>query len=366
MRSTRPDFVMGNTRLRARRAELLDAARLARLADRDLAGLTADLRATPYGRHLEPRAHGDNEQRTMLLSAVEDRRRDALRGVREVYTGAAGEVVGILLARYDLADTVTLLRGAARGVGGDDVLGGIEAVAALDPATVSDLVADDPESVVARLAHARLPDPHTAQVIPAAWEQFLVHGDLPTLEITVARAAHHRWREVLGGRGRWVGRSVEALVRWLDGERDAANLLVALRSRSGRVDETTLRERLLAPGEISQDALLAIASGADPVPRAPRAWRSVLARSGESGDLASLARELAARQNALARHRMRHGDPLGVDVPIAFVAEVETEAEALRRAVTLARLTTPTPTPTPTPRTQPGTDTLTTGGEVAA
>lgn len=362
MRAARPDFVMGNTRLRARRAELLDAARLARLGDRDLAGLVAELRTTAYGRYLEPRAHAGGEQRGMLLSAVEDRRRDALRGVRKVYTGAAGDVVGVLLARYDLADVITLLRGAARGVGGDDVLAGIDGVGAIDPTTVGDLVADDPEAVVARLAHARLPDPDTARVIPAAWEQFLVHDDLPTLEITVARAAHERWHAALHGRGR----SVAPLVRQLDTQRDAANLLVALRSRGGRVDETALRARMLAPGDIPEATLLAIASGADPVALVPRAWRPVLTRSGETADLAGLARDLDARQRTTAHRGLRHGDPLGVDVPVAFVAEVETEAGALRQAVTLARGTSPDTAPDTAPETARDTGAPGSGRGVAA
>ena len=112
-----PDFIMGNTRLRARRPALLTPDRLAGLAGRDLPGLVADLRATAYGPHLPADSRGSapsaEPTRTAVIAAIGNRRREALRGVRAVYTGRAGEVIGVLLAGYDLADTLTLLRGAA-------------------------------------------------------------------------------------------------------------------------------------------------------------------------------------------------------------------------------------------------------------
>ncbi|WNV77812.1 V-type ATPase subunit [Geodermatophilus sp. DSM 44513] len=326
---SRPDLVTGNTRLRARRTALLDAGQLARLAERDRAGLAADLRATAYG----PLLGSGPVDRPALLRAVEERRREALRGVRTVYRGEAAEVVGVLLARYDLADTLTLLRGAAHDLPDDDVLPALHCVGALTPAGARHVVAEEAEAVVHRLAAARLPDPETAAAARRAWERYLLHGDLAELELTVARAATARADRLLAA----VGRPAAPLRAFLAAERDAANLLTALRlARAGTADPGAVRAQLLLPGTVPERVLLAVAAGGDPGAAAPAAWRADLARALGTGDLPGLARTLEQRRLAAAAAGWRTGDPLGVAVPLGYVAAVEEEARQLRELVTLA------------------------------
>ncbi|WP_409331593.1 V0D/AC39 family V-type ATPase subunit [Trujillonella humicola] len=333
----RPDFVMGNTRLRARRGALLDPEQLARLAGRDLAGLAADLRTTAYGTGMPPGPVG----RQVLLEAVEERRREALRGVRAVYRGEAADVVGVLLSRYDLADTLTLLRGAAHDLPDDDVLAALHGVGALTPAAARHVVAEEAEAVVQRLAEARLPDPGTAAAARRAWERYLLHGDLAELELAVARAAAERADRLLVE----VGRPAAPLRRFVAAERDAANLVAALRLGRAGTDPTEVPAHLLPAGEIPVRALVAVAAGGDPASAAPAEWRGETARASTAGDLAGLGRALERHLLTAAARAGRTGDPLGVDVPLGYVAAVELETLALRRLVLTAPVAPPASTP---------------------
>nr|WP_243850194.1 V-type ATPase subunit [Modestobacter marinus] len=323
---------MGNTRLRARWHTLLDGPARARLAGRDLPGLVAGLRGTAHGAFLGAVTGTGRDDRPAVLRAVEERRRTALRGVGQVYRERAGEVVAVLLARYDLADTLTLLRGAAHHLPEEDVLAALHGVGAVTPTAAREVVAEEPEAVVQRLTAARLPDPGTARALAGAWDRYLLHGDLPELETAVARAASAR----ADGRLAELGRPAERLRRFLADERDAANLLSALRCRNaGRAPEA-LPERLLPPGQLSVGALVAVAAGGGPPPGLPAAWRGAVDRALATGRAAELAGELEEHRAQQALAGWRTGDPLGVDVPLGFTAAVEVEARELRRVVLLA------------------------------
>ncbi|MCF6735547.1 V-type ATPase subunit [Blastococcus sp. KM273129] len=335
----RPDFVMGNTRLRARRAALLDREQVARLAGEDLTGLAAHLRATVYGPLLAP----GPVSRQALLAAVEERRRHALRGVGDVYRGEAGQVVGALLARYDLADTLTLLRGAAHDLPDDEVLAALHGVGALTPAAARHVVAEEAEAVVHRLAAARLPDPETATAAQQAWDRYLLHDDLAELEAAVARVAMARSERLLSE----AGLPVAPLRRFLAAERDAANLLAALRVSQNGSDPADMRAHLLPPGAIPTRTLVAVGGGSDPIAAAPPAWRSELTRAVNTGDLTGLGQGLERLLLAEAVLGFRTGDPLGVAIPLAYVAAVEEEALALRRLVTQAPAGEPAPPSVP-------------------
>ena len=95
----RPDFIAGNTRLRARLPALLDP-----VGYDQLTGLSRETAAerlaasSTYRPYLNRDQVGDRQ----LLEAVGHRLRDLLRGVRGLYGGIAGTVVGVLLARHDL------------------------------------------------------------------------------------------------------------------------------------------------------------------------------------------------------------------------------------------------------------------------
>ena len=326
LRGPARDLVVGNTRLRVRRTALLGAERVAGLGGRDLEGVIGQLLGTIYGRHLDPAAA---DRRSAALIAVTAARRELLRAVLAVHRGPAQDVVGPLLSPYDVADVLTLLRGAAHDLPDDDVLDAVDAVGALTPAVARHVVADDPEVVVPRLVAARLPDQDTARVLPAAWERYLRHGDLAELELTVAREAAHAQDRRLAD----VGPLAQPVRRHLAAGRDATNVLTALRLRG---DVPMTQASLLPPGELDERALLALAVDGRPGPSLPAAWRARLERRPDPADLPALAQELQELRLTTAVARYRSGDPLGADIAVGYVAAVETEARALRQLLTTA------------------------------
>lgn len=330
----RADLAAGNARLRARRTALLGPERMARLAGRDLAGLVGDLRGTAYGRHLDTTA---TDIRAALLSSIGEARRELLRAVVAVHRGPAGEIVGPLMAPYDVADVLTLLRGAAHDLPDEQVLDAVDAVGAVTPAAARHVVADDPEVVVPRLVAARLPDPDTARELPAAWERYLRHGDLAELELTVTRAAAQSQQRRLAP----FGPRAQSVRSYLAAGRDLANVLTVLRLRGRRTNDAAVRAALLPAGTLDERVLLALTANGSPA-AAPALLRARLARLSGPADLPGLAAELQQARLAAAGQRYRSGDPLGDDVPVGYVAGVEAEALALRQLVLTAPSTTGT------------------------
>jgi hypothetical protein len=108
------DFVYGNTRLRARKADLLGPEDYDGLLGRDLPGIVEALSATAYSREIEAMLAGSNDLGRLhkALSANLGRVLDEL---RRFYQGPARTLVDLLLERYDLHNLIVLLRGRLRG-----------------------------------------------------------------------------------------------------------------------------------------------------------------------------------------------------------------------------------------------------------
>lgn len=324
----RADLAPGNARLRARRTALLGPDRVARLADRDLEAVAGELRGTAYGRHLDTAADG---LRAGLLAAVVQVRRELLRAVVAVHHGPAADIVGPLMAPYDIADVLTLVRGAAHDMPDEQVLDAVDAVGAVEPAVARHVVADDPEVVVPRLVAARLPDPLTARALPAAWERYLRNGDLAELELTLARAAARSQELRLAS----YGARAQSVRSYLAAGRDIANLVTVLRLRTRKADDAAVRAALLPVGTVDERGLLALAAGGLPA-GVPPLVRARLARLSGTDDLPGVAQDLHAARLAAGAARYRAGDPLGDDVAVGFVAGIEAEALALRQLVLTA------------------------------
>lgn len=312
--TTRVDLVPGNTRLRARWPAVLRGDQLAGL--RSPADVAAVLRGTARAGAAEP---------LDLLDAVDARRDDLLRAAVAAYEGTARDLVITLVSDVDRADLVTLLRGVATEAAPERILAAVRAVGRLDPATVRELVVDEPGALLARLVARRLPDPDTAHALATAWRQFELHRDLAELEVAAARAHAASTEEALTR----FGPVAEPVRAHLARTRDAVNLLTAVRLRGLR--EATPGD-LLPPGDIPLPALRAVAAGGDPAAAAPLPWRAAVGRAVVAG-VEPLARALEELVEEPVLRPSRRTDPLGPSVPIAYVTAVTVEARALRRAV---------------------------------
>ena len=315
----RPDFIAGNTRLRARLPALLDPVGYDQLAGLSREAAAERLAASStYRPYLNRDQVGDRQ----LLEAVGHRLRDLLRGVRGLYGGIAGTAVGVLLARHDLQDARALLRGARTGQPAAVRLAAVMGVGALDRGTAADIAAaPDAATAVLRLTKHRLPDPLTAQALPAAWEQYELHGDPDEFETTIAAAAIDGWTDRL----EWVGRAAGPVLEVVQAECDRANLLAVLR------DPALEMPQLLPTGLVPESALLAARRG-DPQPAvaARRGWQQPLERHLRDQDLTALEWDLDLAEWRQAVRGLRRGDPLGAHIPVGYVLAAECEARTVR------------------------------------
>jgi vacuolar-type H+-ATPase subunit C/Vma6 len=316
--TSRPDFIAGNTCLRARLPALLGAFSYDQLAGVSREAAAERLAATTYRSYLNSNQVGDR----LLLDAVGRRLRDLLSGVRGLYTGTAGTAVGVLLARHDLQDVLALLRGARTGQPTAVRLAAVLGVGALDQRTAADIAAaPDGATAVLRLTTHRLPDPLTTRALPTAWERYELHGDPDEFETTIATAAIDGWTDRLER----VGRAARPILDLVRAECDRANLLAVLR------DPALETPRLLPTGLVPESALLAVRRG-DPQPAvaARPSWRQPLERHLRDEDLVALEWDLDVAVWRQAVRGVRRGDPLGADIPVGYVLAAECEARTIR------------------------------------
>ncbi|WP_410790613.1 V-type ATPase subunit [Kribbella sp. C-35] len=314
----RPDFIAGNTRLRARLPGLLAPFEYDQLAGLSREQAAERLAASTYRPYLSRDEAGD----LRLLDAVGRRLRDLLGGVRGLYGGMADTAVGVLLARHDLQDVLALLRGGRARRPAVERVAAVMAVGAIDRRAAADIAAaPDGATTVLRLVAQRLPDALTARALPGAWERYELNGDPDEFETTVAAAAIDGWTDRL----EWVGRAARPILDLVLAECDRANLLAVLR------DPVLETPRLLPVGLVPESALLAARRGdPQPVVTARPTWRQALERHVRDGDLARLEWDLDVAVWRQGVRGLRRGDPLGADVPVGYVLAAECEARTVR------------------------------------
>jgi V/A-type H+/Na+-transporting ATPase subunit C len=332
-----PDFVYGNTRLRARKAQLLTEADYEALLGRDLDGVREALTQTAYRPEVESMLARGGGTRP-LETAVRDHLARVLGEMRSFYQGRAGELVDVLLSRFDLHNLLTLVRGRARAQPADVILQAVVPIGPLARGAAEEVARrDDAAAAVELLITWRLPDPDTAARLAAAWPHFERTQDLAQLEHELAAAHAYRVE-------RSLARAPETLRELVARERDATNVLTILRLRAALRDEELAElpppapDRFLPGGRIGENALEAalhlpappdtVAMLADASHRPD--WRRPLERYPAGGDLSLLQRQLEDARVRWALRLFLSGDPLGVDVPIAYTVGTENEARNLR------------------------------------
>ena len=338
------DFVYGNTRLRARKAALLGPDDFEGLLGRDVEGIVEALAATAYRHEIEAMLAGSDAVRR-LHEALNLNLGRTLQELRGFYNGPARVLVDLLLARYDLHNLLVLLRGLLRGHSEGQLLANLVPIGVLGDAAAREIARrQDPVAAVDLLVTWRLPDRGLARTLAGAWPEFERTQDLAALELALAT---HQARFVECALDE-AGPDAEQLRELLARERDAANALVVLRLRSA-LDRGELAElppppapgRFLAGGAIAEPALEAALrqpSRADAASRLAAAarrrdWRAPLERFAATGDLSLLQRELELSRVRWAVGLFLRGDPLGLDVAVAYTTAKENEVRNLRLLV---------------------------------
>ena len=336
------DFVYGNTRLRARKGEFLDAQDYEALLGRDLEGILEALAVTAYRAEIEAVLAVTGVDRRALHEALRRHLARMFGELREFYDGRARELIDLLLSRFDLHNLLSLLRGRVRGQPAEQVLANVFPLGELGGAAAEE-IAQQPElaRAVDLLVSWRLPDPATARALAEAWPEYERTEDLSALEHTLtSRRALHLEQAL-----RVAGPEAESLRELVAREHDAINVLIVLRLRFAlQLDELTELPappnsgRFLAGGRIpavALEAALRQPTRAESVAKLIEAarredWRAPLERIAAGGDLPTLQRELEASRVRWAVGLFLRGDPLGVDVPIAFTVAQVNEVRNLR------------------------------------
>jgi V/A-type H+/Na+-transporting ATPase subunit C len=335
------DFAYGNTRLRARKGGLLGPAQYEELLGRDLDGILEFLAGTPYRPEIEAALSVNDGKRALYLALGRHLAR-ILREMRAFYEGRSGELVDLLLSRFDLHNLLTLLRGRVRDEPPEQVLANVVPLGPLGGAAAQEIARQrELARAVDLLVSWRLPDPAGARGLADAWPEYERTEDLAALEHVLTARHARQLDEAL----RAAGRSAQSLRELVAREHDAVNVLVVLRLRFAlQLDELSdlppvpAAGRFLAGGRIPdaalEDALRqptraeAVARLVDAAPYAD--WRGPLQRIASGGDLPTLQRELEVSRVRWAVGLFLRGDPLSFDVPIAFTVAKENEVRNLR------------------------------------
>jgi vacuolar-type H+-ATPase subunit C/Vma6 len=339
--SSAADYAYGNTRLRARKAELLGAAEYQSLLGRDLDGILEFLAQTTYRAEIEA-ALTITKGKHALHAALGRHLARALGELRAFYEDRSRELVDVLLSRFDLHNLLALLRGRARGEPPEQVLANVVPLGALGGAAAQEIARQQELArAVELLVSWRLPDPAGARALADAWPEFERTEDLAALEHALTARHARSLDEAL----RAAGTSADSLRELVAREHDAVNVLVVLRLRfalqldelpdlppapgrgrflvGGRIAAEALEEALRQPTRPEAVAKLVAAARRDD-------WRVPLERIASGGDLPSLQRELEVTRVRWAVGLFLRGDPLGFDVPIAFTVAKENEVRNLR------------------------------------
>jgi vacuolar-type H+-ATPase subunit C/Vma6 len=332
----RADFAYGNTRLHARRSELLRDADYERLLGAGLDGLLGALDGTPYAHDVEAAGSGDSLRR--LHKAISAHLSRSVEEMRSFYAERARRLVDLLLSRFDVHNVVTVLRAQA---GPQDRAG--DALSALvrvgwlaEPVAGETLRQNELAGAVDLLARS-MPDREQAEALRTAFGEYERTEDLAALERTVVTDHVVLTTAALAA----AGRDARTLLGVVRREIDEHNLLVALRLQdalaSGAETEPPPSATRLPGGSVPTAAFEAALRGpaATAVVRelgrlGDGTWLSPLRRWAASGDLPALEQELERRRIADASALFIAGDPLAIDVPIAFTAAKQTEARNLR------------------------------------
>jgi V/A-type H+/Na+-transporting ATPase subunit C len=347
------DFVYGNTRLRARKAHLLTADDYEALLGRDLEGIVEALSVTAYRPEIEAMLAGSNDM-ARLHDVLRRHLGRVLDELRAFYEGPARTLVDLLLARYDVHNLLALLRGRLRGHTAEAVVANLIPIGALGDAAALEIARQqDAVAAVDLLVRWRLPDRETARTLACAWPEYERTQDLATLELAlVAHHARYVARELAE-----AGADAEPLRELVARERDATNALVVLRLRAalqqdelsdlppppapgrflagGRISEPALNSALRQPDRADATAGLAAVARRDD-------WRAALERYAAGGDLPLLQTEFELSRVRWAVGLFLRGDPLSLDVPIAYTVANENEVRNLRLLAEESRAPTPT------------------------
>lgn len=323
----------GNARLRAKKSAFLGADDYrALLGAADVDGLLGMLSGSRYRVDVEVAlARFQSIQRLDGSIALNIGR--TLREMAGYYRDEPARAVGLLLERWDIRNLRAVLRGVTTRVPAATTLATLVPAGTLTAATLRMLAgATDGRSLVDLLVTLGVPDRQSALTVAGAWPAYEASGDPAQLEFALHGAYAARWRREL------QELQLPTLGTLFSREADRANVLAAMRIhdlRAAGAEPPVAVEWL--PGTIKEDTLAdaAAAAGREELvdmlgPAAPAKWADILGQWVEHGLTGTAASEIDAALTVELVALFSGGDPLSIDIPVAFTAALENEARNLR------------------------------------
>ena len=337
------DYDYGNARLRARRSRLLTEADYLDLLSRaNIEEVITALTETPFRQDIEAalvRVQGvrcvNEASRTNLMRT--------LRQVRDFFDGQSGQLVDILLRRWDRHNLLTILRGQSRELSPDTVMSALMPVGQLDEVALRELVRQPGlRAAIDLMTTWRLPYAAVLRRVPARAGTI---PELDQLELALNQFFFDTIRLVLGE----GNDNCALLLEHFQVEIDLINLSTALRLIRApgaipivqqRYSTTDVRPLFIDPGGYLDTRLLAKlvaeVEGLEEVVRHlgdTRYGTALMAgwqrhQAGEKG--------VVAMEQELERWKAQHTaamftrNPLGIAIPIAFIGCKEVEVANLR------------------------------------
>ena len=331
------DFGYANARIRALKACLLGPqAYDALIAGASIEALLQMLVRAAYKEDIEA-ALVRYEGIQCLAYAVRRNLARTVGALRRFFADRPRELIELLVARWDLFNLIAILRGQARGVAAEEILGVLVPAGALTEPELRELVKQPTIQASSELMLTwRLPF-----AAPLAEALRVSGSDLAGVE---SRLYQIRFRDPLSCLG---GDTNDDLVReMLETEIDVVNLSLLIRlSQLGKRTGATapgsksldLREMLIPGGSLPLNLLAELTEAAGLEAMIGRladvpyghALRGRLERYRQSGDATALERALE-KLLALKGIRMFHQDPLTIGIAIGYLWAKTTEIANLR------------------------------------
>ncbi len=332
------DFDYGNARLHAMKSRLFGRQELTELTGSDsVRGLINALTKTPYREAVEMALVQFSD-----MDALNRARRDDLvnhiRKARGFYQGAAAELAGWVVARYDVDNVKAVLRGLTQQVPANEILEGVLPAGQLRLADLAQLTRTaNPRAAIDMLATWRLPLAHPL---------LRLRHERPGADLFEMELALERWyyRAALAAAEE---QEATALRKYLRVGADVTNMLTTFRLVGLAESTLFVRQRfqtddvsqlLVGPG-ILPLALLVEVARQKSIRRAVQKLADTPYARALAGGLQQYERQprLSELEDALTRHQLHQaqmlliGDPLGIGVMIGYMALKTAEIHNLHR-----------------------------------
>jgi V/A-type H+-transporting ATPase subunit C len=319
-----PDFPYINARVRAMRSRLLDPGRMEELlALPTLDAFVQALNTTPYGHDLQEALARYPALRAVDAALARNFHQTTTR-ILSFADGAARELIEVVLMRWDVANLRAILRGKHTGAAAEEIVATLLPAGSLNEAALREL-AGQPDVAAVGGAFSGLEHP-LAAALSAGLAAYAETKDLFALELRLERAyAAHALRKASGR-----DHNAQIVRALLQGDLDATNVKTALKLQQADLAPPAKAAFFIPGGRIVTEELFLLLADRERAEQGVK-WLRVQGFPVKpiGDDLTAFERDLDL---ALARAQtaLYLGDPLGIDVVIAYLAMKHNEVKNLR------------------------------------